>query len=245
MFYLVRHSERLDEADRNAWREYALRQINDPNQLRKEHSILADPPVTPNGLQIAHHAGDSLTRLITEHHPTASSDTLKLRIYSSRLMRCLQTSICLARKLGLKEIYVSRGLALTAAAVERIADEFDFLSISEIIRITGGEFTIYECDETEVEHGIHPRDWYHALHDVSRHNPEIIKIVVAHRETIRNLLPTTPRLPYCAIALCHHTHSEEGALGRSSIERSSYFHIPVIYDCHGKEIHSFKKVDHK
>jgi broad specificity phosphatase PhoE len=223
MLILVRHSERLDEVDEREWQQFVVKKLRTENCQRNPDSFHADPPITPNGKLIAEHAGTTLQNLLHQRHSSEErTSPLRIRIYSSRLLRCLQTSIRVAKKLNIREIYISSGLALTAAAVDRLGSAFEFLTVEEIegLCVKHG-IQVHNCDEEGREYSISSSHWFDALQDVSNHAELDYKITVCHRETIRNLLPIYPKLPYCCIALCHyqqfHKGSNEVSLGISTI----------------------------
>ncbi len=213
-------------------------------QYRRERcrfSTDCDTPITRQGVRIAKTAAKSLRRLLEDYHQQAHSanveeigdeniitanNTLKIRLYSSRLQRCIQTAYVIARKCNIKTIYIATGLALTAQAVEEIGgDKFDFLSFQEIGNLCH-DMKIIDCDNGRVyygpsfmgtteevrversEHTICSNQWLYAFRDIIHHPVEdemnTYKVVVIHRETIRNLLPFYDRcrLPYCAIGYC-------------------------------------------
>lgn len=208
-------------------------------------SSQCDPPITRQGVRIAKQAGRTIRSFLGQYHQQhyaiepqqiadesyqASSgnnlNIIKVRLYSSRLQRCIQTAYVIARKCNVRTIYIATGLALTAQAVDDIGgDQFDFLSFEEIA-ILCHDMKIIDCDTGRVYYGpdyapapneirvdqvpclINRRQWLYAFEDIKNHPIEdeinTYKVVVIHRETIRNLLPFYDRcrLPYCAIAQC-------------------------------------------
>jgi broad specificity phosphatase PhoE len=255
MLIIIRHSERLDEVcSKSEWKNHILYQINEIKSKRKHESISNDPPITDNGILIAKQAGKTLRTLLPSLK-TDFPDDIKIRLYSSRLLRCVQTTIAIAKMLGITSLYISSGLALAAAAVDRLRDEFDFLSIEEIQQLAGSEFTIYDCDSSSLSttsekmenlFSVSKLGWFEALKDVSNHCSIDLKLVIAHRETIRNILPIFPRLPYCAIAVCHYnqTSLEADDTHHPHYHQKNYFQISKIFDCNGKVLHEFSPHSH-
>lgn len=147
----------------------------------------------------------------------------------------------IAEYLNIREIYVSSGLALTAAAVEKLGKNFDYLNMEDIHAIFGPEYHIHDCDHsfhttsgsnhesttatlaTEEDGKMFPVStvsWLDALRDVSNDSENDVKIVIAHRETISNLMPYRTRLPYCALAVCHYPPR---SLNYVPLQESNYY----------------------
>lgn len=236
---------------------------------RRNHHIYEDPPITVRGISIAEEAGKSLRQLISDKmwESFSSLQFPVIRVYASRLLRCVQTAYAVAKQLQVDTIYISAGLALTAAAVERLVrveNGFDHLNMDEICSICH-DMVVFDCDhgvvynnkkhditvlstsqtesnedkqETEMAaeevnnalpfdgktHKYHvcTKDWHRAIQHISEHvhelnnspsinfneqsnnasYPIVCKVLVAHRETIRNLMNPYERLrlPYCCIA---------------------------------------------
>lgn len=292
--YIVRHSERLDEqvssqeyetyinsklleGDLNGSQKKAVsldpllpipyQHLYPVYQRRRNHHIYDDPPITARGVGIAELAGKSLRQLISHRAQELTSTTQPpvIHLYASRLLRCVQTAYAVAKQLQVDTMYISSGLALTAAAVERWVreeDSFDHLNMDEICSICH-DMVIFDCDygvvydnrkhditvlakepdapnsssnavvETKVNDGtvtdgkrheyhICKKNWHTAIQHISDHIHDInhstianfnvnhesnktnnvCKVIVAHRETIRNLMNPYQRyrLPYCCIA---------------------------------------------
>jgi broad specificity phosphatase PhoE len=244
---IVRHSERLDEVNQYDFARYVSERLNHPSFRRDENSLWNDPPITLNGMDIAKKAGHTLNHhFIPRIHNTLHGDDshnkpIKFRLYASKLLRCIQTSIEIAKQLNINEIYFSSGLAMTAAAVERMGcEDFDFISENEM-KSLAPDINFIDCDVRDKSYSISNHDWYGALQDVSHQVDVDIKIVVAHRETIRNLIPIHPRLPYCSIALCHYPRKHHDHPHPEHKEHSKEFSLNVshVFDNHGNHLHEF------
>lgn len=216
-------------------------------------SSQSDPPITRQGVSIAKQAGRTAKAMIQKYQSRQiSSDTgslsssssssssssrsllqdnqntSKVRIYCSRLQRCIQTAYVIAKKFPNNEVdtlYISTGLALTSNAVSIIgSNNFDFLTLEEIVQLCH-DMKVIDCDTGRVYFGqnylfkdfqqeeekgtkdvlISCNNWQEAFQDIADHcSDECSKIVVIHRESIRNLMPNRDRLrlPYCCIAYC-------------------------------------------
>lgn len=119
-------------------------------------------------------------------------------------MRCVQTAYQIAQELNLP-IHVSSGLSLTAVAVGRRKTTFQFQTLEELSALCPG--AKLHCSDSEAsEFPVYKSDWLEALRDVVSRDE--INIVVAHRETIRNLVGERIRLPYCCIGLFVYQNSK-------------------------------------
>lgn len=154
-----------------------------------------DPPLTAAGVQQAQQVARTIVNELKGKTLTC--------IFSSKLLRAVQTAREIALELSVP-IILSSGFAKTAQAVES-CELFEFLSLSEIMRLCPG-VEIIDADmntehiEPNVEDNLHnmylPCDkWHHPIQHVSNNFP--LSIVVAHRETIRNLCNHYFKAPYC------------------------------------------------
>jgi broad specificity phosphatase PhoE len=193
-FIIVRHSERLDEVAPEEWLESLKRN----RSFRDKYSLENDTPITAAGAEIAADAAKTVKAIISTRLRNGESvKDLTVRIYSSRLMRCVQTAYQIAQELDLP-IHVSSGLALTAVAVGQRKTTFQFQSLEELSALCPGT-EIRCCDTAGSTHPVTPSHWLQALHDIVARDE--INIIVAHRETIRNLIGERMRLPYCCIGM--------------------------------------------
>lgn len=193
-FIIVRHSERLDEVSPEEW----LDSLKNNNSWRDKYSIENDTPITANGATIAADAAKTVKSIIeTRLRNTESTKDLKIRIYSSRLMRCVQTANQIAQELNLP-IHVSTGLALTAVAVGRRKTTFEFQTLEELSELCP-DVELHCSDSEDVNFPVCKTDWLNAIEDII--NRDEVNIIVAHRETIRNLIGERMKLPYCCIGM--------------------------------------------
>mmetsp|Transcript_49112 Transcript_49112/g.87647 ORF Transcript_49112/g.87647 Transcript_49112/m.87647 type:complete len:283 (-) Transcript_49112:1477-2325(-) len=179
--WMVRHGERLDEVDRNRWIKMATR--------RTWH----DPPLTSRGKDQAVLAARSLL----EHARQRSFDA----IYTSPLLRCMQTAEQIAKHLDLPVVAVP-GLAECAAAVRQHGlSSSTFRSEEELSAQCAMDFTmspkLMDFD-TQLR----------AL--ASTKGPDLL--VVTHREGLRDTSALTPtpfrHTPYCCVAhFRYHLHT--------------------------------------
>lgn len=182
---IIRHSERMDEVDSRGWKSI----VQEDKSSRNKYYLLDDPPITENGKNIAKTATLTLSTVL-DREPTKVN-----KIYSSRLRRCVETAYFIALSIGVP-IYICKGLSLTAAAVAVDSLRFEFHSIAEIQSFCPGVLVV-DCDDASNESFITSNNWLETLEFISSKNT--LSVIVAHRETIRNLVPTIGRIPYCAI----------------------------------------------
>jgi hypothetical protein len=161
---LVRHSERIDEVDLDAW--FQIVASHKGRRNRHEYDHHNDPILTERGHGIAAAAGCTLHKAISrvvESGDSAHSksiensflDDLKslkktgaipIRcLYASRLRRAIETAHRIALELKVP-IFVSSGLAMTAKAVEeKTGGNFQFHTLEEIRAFCPG-VDVYSCD---------------------------------------------------------------------------------------------------
>lgn len=193
-FIIVRHSERLDEIAPEQW----LESVKNTRSNRDKYSVENDTPITAAGAGMAADAAKTVKSIIsTRLRDSSSLGDLNVRIYSSRLMRCVQTAHQIAQELGLP-IHVSSGLSLTAVAVGRRKMTFQFQSLRELSGYCPGT-QLHSCDYADDPYRVKSSDWLKAIVSIVRRDE--INIIVAHRETIRNLIGERYRLPYCCIGM--------------------------------------------
>ena len=133
-------------------------------------------------------------------------------IYCSKLLRAIQTAYEIAKILSLP-IVLSEGFARTAQAVEQMNGQFQYLTIDELTQYCPGvEFIDGDINTNNTNNtnnsdiadisNIHTipntgTHWYNPLRHVGQQETSI---VVAHRETIRNIAFIRQRIPYCGYA---------------------------------------------
>jgi broad specificity phosphatase PhoE len=193
-FIVVRHSERLDEVAPEEW----LNSVKNNRSSRDRYSLENDTPITAAGASLAADAAKTVKSILsTRLRNGNTTKDLNIRIYSSRLMRCVQTAYQIAQELGLP-IHLSSGLSLTAVAVGRRKTTFQFQSLDELSALCPG-VQLHCSDADSAGYPVSKTNWLEALHDVVSRDE--INIIVAHRETIRNLVGERIRLPYCCIGM--------------------------------------------
>ena len=224
---VVRHSERIDEVDLQKW--FSLVESENETRRRSKRDHSNDPILTENGQHLASRAGISLKRMLATYFvQVPTPQTPPTAIFCSRLTRCVETAYRLAIELRLP-IIVSKGLALTAKAVEEReggSHLFGFLNLEEI-RMFCPQVNVFSSDAEDFSGPTvnvtfpctpHPHvmsiditpqhHWREALITIARRHP--FSIVVAHRETIRNLAGSTPvPVPYCCMAMFKYKETEE------------------------------------
>eukprot|EP01031_Cornospumella_fuschlensis_P037046 gene37046-44960_t len=102
-FIVVRHSERIDEADKEGWKAYytdLFDQVPCPVS-RSKKCFASDPPMTEKGVIYATQAGQLVWRIIGNAQAHARSKSppgrIQLRVYCSKMKRCVQTAVTMVR----------------------------------------------------------------------------------------------------------------------------------------------------
>lgn len=272
MLWIVRHSERLDEVDSSSFKIH----VNNESQKTSRHIkfISGDTPITPTGALIAQEGGKFLSRYFGQaiDRRKILTTTPIVRIFASRLLRCVQTAYEIAKTLNVSVIYLSKGIALTALAVqdsEERGKPFHFLSIDELKASYCPDIHFEDCDVATHPYYIPTNDWLQAFGRVNQlpilmtqdtglsfassrsssetNEPYVINIVVAHRETIRNFLDERRRLPYCCIApMKVKKHSGKEVLQAGKVYRKvkgADFQVKAIYCPDGELFQSFLPSD--
>jgi hypothetical protein len=191
---IIRHGERIDETDPDLWMKYC-RENYDSKSAEFDYRM-NDPYLTEEGCQQAQEVAESLFKEIPSDELTEIPF-----IYCSKLVRSVQTAYHIALKLS-KPIVLSKGFAMTAAAVEMIGDEFEFLPLSKLQELCPGVEFI--DGDVEIAHSIPSQSWIHPIHHVVGNHQ--VSLIVAHRESIRNLAKCRLRTPYCCYGVFHVPH---------------------------------------
>ncbi|RYH05415.1 phosphoglycerate mutase family protein, partial [archaeon] len=106
-FIVVRHSERIDEADKEEWKTHYNELYHHspcPVQRSKKY-YMNDPPITDRGRVYAEQAAHTVSKLVSRlatpsfSLPTHTPTHALVRIYSSKMKRCVQTAVYVARML--------------------------------------------------------------------------------------------------------------------------------------------------
>jgi broad specificity phosphatase PhoE len=227
---VLRHSERIDEVDLPLW----IQMVNEEfkrNNNRNIDDFESDPLITENGKYIASDAGQTL---VTDIFSNDNFENLRF-IYCSKLRRCIETAYEVSKVFASKglniPILVSRGLALTAAAVNRKPSTFEFCDIEDIRQFCPG-VEIIDCDNEGTDYFIPSDNWLVAITHIVNRNE--FSFVVAHRETVRNIAGLYQKLPYCCIAnfSCENIN-----------ENSINFCLQQLVDKDGNPIH-IQRSDH-
>lgn len=197
---VVRHSERLDEVDSKGWYKTA----SESTCRRAKQYLFDDPPLTQNGHSIAALAVDvAFPEVSVFNHDIGSSSLSINKVYCSRLVRCIETAAAFAKRYDLP-LFVSSGLAIHALAVQKSRGHFDFLTIDEIRELLAEhKLNIVDCDDSASPHYLPTaRELFEQnlgmlvpIHAVLRR--EEASLIVAHRETIWQLVREKRKTPYC------------------------------------------------
>jgi broad specificity phosphatase PhoE len=196
---MVRHSERLDEADAEGWRL----QVELDRSGRHPQDVSNDPPLTLHGATMARDACSTLRSM--------TAGLIFTRIHCSHTKRCIQTAVPFAITYRLP-IHLSRQLAVSAIGVHKAVISrgcYEYCSLDDIRESIPRDVILIEEDVEEAEVDPtsvlkHPINWKQAVTRIA--SAQSNTLLIAHRETIREFIhpPTSGKarvsLPYCAIA---------------------------------------------
>lgn len=206
--YIIRHGERCDEADADAWKRRVP--IDARSSGRNINAVNNDPPLTPAGCNMARDAAITLQRL--------APDTRFNAIYCSHMRRCVQTAIPFALAYNVP-IYLVKEISLSAIGVYNMfvkTGAYDYCSLSELRSLCPPEVEVNEVNTsfpttvaTEFASRLPTKrvsrvlpDWCESVHGGGV--PVSARLVVAHRETIREFIRVHKdqkiAMPYCCIS---------------------------------------------
>ena len=221
--FIVRHGERLDEAEEALWRS----EVASDTSGRDKHHLAHDPPLTESGTLMAADAVSALQRLAPGQRFTA--------VYCSHMRRCIQTAIpfALAYKVP---ILLSKELSLSAIGVYKAfvaKGHYDYCSLEEIRAFSPSEVIFQELPS--YEHHItttsrssahkKPPDWRQTVYRIAAEHDSAL--IVAHRESIREFLSGTKvKIPYCAVSKFETSSAVPDSL-----------RLIKLVDRHGVEVH--------
>jgi hypothetical protein len=225
---MVRHGERLDEADDVAWEHVMAADKSG----RDKHSIAQDPPLTLSGQEMAANA------VIALHH-IISDDIIFSKIYCSRMRRCISTAIPFALAYN-APIYLSKEISLSAVGVMKSVVNkgyYDYCSIEEIRSFSPPTVVFIEMPSsipsmpphhhTDSHTAGRPPDWRQTIYDICETDES--SLVIAHRETIRDFIHEPVNkvkiMPYCSVAKFSYQ-----ATPRKSL------HLKALVDSYGNDI---------
>lgn len=198
-------------------------------ETAKSIAIILERMILKEGSKIQTTAAADLPNSTHDSTSTTCASLIEC-IYTSRLRRCVETAYPIALELNVP-LVVCTGLALTALAVERRKGLFEFHSMEDIRNFCPG-VDVISCDsdvnrrhqETlccscsrsssskydDTSGGtacVFPTDsWFNALTNIAVRHP--VTVIVAHRESIRNLASDVGLPGYGHTAVFHHTLNE-------------------------------------
>ncbi len=233
-FLIVRHSERMDEVDYPGWQLIVESDIT----KRCRISLTCDPHLTQNGKEIAAAAAESVLENIKATALRDNKDICNVRIYTSKLIRSVQTAYHIALALNVP-LYACSGLALTAAAVEKHRNIFEFLTIEDIQAHCPGVQVVC-CDTPDSgEYFVRSDNWLEAVAAIAERGQHI-NVIVAHRETIRNFCgKKRVKTPYCCFAKMRYD-SLAGSSAKDYKSLLGAFRCEAVFDMHHNMIHDLQ-----
>jgi broad specificity phosphatase PhoE len=222
---VIRHGERMDEDFHSSheWETHCKQSYSHDRALY--NSRINDPPLTEKGKTQAKTVANTLKEQLKD-----APEQPKV-IFSSKLIRSLMTAYEIALELSLP-ICVSWGFALTAAAVVRAGKKFQYLSIEELqamcpgVQLIDGDENIFpDPQQSLVPIGddsgtasavrcgspflsfIPDKSWDKSVEFLANWK---YSMVVAHRETIRNLSGQYCNTPYCCYGTFNYSAQSHG-----------------------------------
>jgi broad specificity phosphatase PhoE len=210
---VVRHGERIDEVNPQEWTAICRQKYS--HSSSQMYYRTNDPPLTTAGISQAQEVAKTLKSQLGDEHQLQC-------IFSSKLIRAIQTAHQIALELSLP-IVLSTGFARTAQAVGD-DDPFDFLSLEEIQTYCPG-VTFIDADANEISDDntslldsivIPSRKWHQSIEFIAEKYP--LSILVAHRESIRNLLGRRYSTPYCCYGIFKF-HEDNVSCGDAKFDR--------------------------
>ena len=185
---VVRHSERLDEANESAWKRIVA-----THSGRK--TFKNDPILSPvKGPKFAQEAAITIKKMLE-----VDRTGREIVIYSSRMLRAVQTASIICKELNLP-LHLSGGLAHVIPAVKNCIGDFEFADVEEINQYCSG-VDIVNCDDHRSPHYIPHRSWRNAVQTIVLRSPTVLNIIVGHRETVRKLAGAHLQTPYCCLGM--------------------------------------------
>ena len=203
---LVRHGERLDEADKFKWSKI------------RTHENQFNPPLTTLGYKQSRQAGKKISKWLGAL-PKATA------VYSSPTSRTLGTAAAIALELDLQEVRPAYGLNCCAAAkMTGVASRYFQLDKEALL---GLEAAPIVGDAKEVNARNRKADGFlESIRELASAHEEETLVMVSHREGIWEVLQHFRRRPhkeYCSIHYLWFDH-ETGKLGLLEVHDRPLLH---------------------
>lgn len=183
--YLLRHSERLDDTEKERWNQM----VDDmaARSDRERRFIFKDCPITrPNGVAIAEQAAQTIESMVLTADPCIYAPIQA--IFCSKMRRCVETAYPLAMRMQLP-IYISKGLALKS--------DFEFTPTAELRALCPG-VDVLDCDGPDSLVPVPGTNYRDAISFLASAFP--MSVVVGHKEIIMNLSETR----YVRLHICYY-----------------------------------------
>eukprot|EP00933_Yihiella_yeosuensis_P062729 TRINITY_DN65707_c0_g1_i1.p1 TRINITY_DN65707_c0_g1~~TRINITY_DN65707_c0_g1_i1.p1 ORF type:complete len:357 (-),score=55.60 TRINITY_DN65707_c0_g1_i1:252-1322(-) len=208
---VIRHGERLDEADRQAWRNIRTMETQ------------YDPPLTQNGWTQAELAGRAVSSTIR-----LQDDFSGISVYSSPTMRTMATAAAVAKQLRVPTVLPAYGLNCCAAAkmVGVASSHFDRKPTEEMMSgVVLGCWpplgNVKQIDERQ-RRGL--GTFVESVSELAaQHRPGEAAVMITHREGIWDLLRHIGERPsgkYCSVHYFTYDHETRALDYWNASERS-------------------------
>eukprot|EP01031_Cornospumella_fuschlensis_P038779 gene38779-47155_t len=186
-FVVVRHSERIDETDKEGWKAYytdLFDQVPCPVS-RSKKCFANDPPMTEKGVIYATQAGQLVWKIIGNAQAHARSKSppgrIQLRVYCSKMKRCVQTAVtmvrtikenaALAENIGVDPSSSGKvGLSSVIQAVAKARGAFEFMTPDELQHICEG-MTYVDCDVRHTPYTLPCDHYVHTIQTILERPP--------------------------------------------------------------------------
>lgn len=177
---LVRHGERLDEADRFAW------------QQTRTHETQYDPPLTKTGYKQSSLAAKKvLQQLANSGAPPVTT------IYSSPTARTLGTAAAMAQEVGVSRVLPAYGLNCCAAAkMTGVASKYWGPPTEATMRGVACSWPPLQDAKEVNQRNRSERGFVQSLQELASAHGEESVIMVSHREGIWEVLQHFGRRPH-------------------------------------------------
>lgn len=193
---LVRHGERLDEADRFAW------------QQMRTHETQYDPPLTKTGYKQSSLAAKKvLQQLANSGAPPVTT------IYSSPTARTLGTAAAMAQEVGVSRVLPAYGLNCCAAAkMTGVASKYWGPPTEGTMRGVACSWPPLQDAKEVNQRNRSERGFVQSLQELASAHGEESVIMVSHREGIWEVLQHFGRRPhkeYCSTHYLWYDHDSQ------------------------------------
>lgn len=194
---LVRHGERLDEADRFAWKQM------------RTHETQYDPPLTKTGYKQSSLAAKKILQQLAKLDTAPPVTT----IYSSPTARTLGTAAAMAQEMGISQVLSAYGLNCCAAAkMTGVASKYWGPPTEATMQGVACSWPPLQDAKEVNQRNRSERGFVESLQELASAHGEESVIMVSHREGIWEVLQHFGRRPhkeYCSTHYLWYDHDSQ------------------------------------